>query len=334
MEISSPTASARVSVVIPTRNRDDLLDEALASLVAQTMCEWEAIVIDDGSEKPVSESTLCSRFGSRVRVARHSVSRGGAAAKNTGISLASSSIIAFLDDDDLYACDYLSKALLVLDNFVHLDVLFMGVSWFGKASRWAEDAYTRAMATTLRAAKGTKLSDHLVSFDKELFSAMLRSVPMAFQRPIVRRGALSTIGGYREGCLLWDCDWAIRAAMHGRGALLEERLYRQRVDGQGISSRKNILLEHHLSRIEMTDWLLTHLKNQGKTEFVRQVDDAVTRARISLAYYHASIGEAGKALSAWRMGHRLKNGLNQYIVVLKLLLRAFLNGKLRRYSHQ
>ncbi len=292
--------TSAVSIVIPTHNRPALLEAALDSIVAQTMQNWEAIVVDDASEPPVAIEALREKFGPRLRVIRHEVSRGGAAAKNTGIDAASAPVVAFLDDDDLYAPTYLEKALAALKTFPDIDAVFMSVSWFGKWSKspWAEPAYLRSMERTLAQARGTKIADNLVAFGAELFTAMLRSVPMAFQRPVVRASALKAIGGYREGCLLWDCDWAIRAALRSKVALCQERLYCQRTDGNGVSARRDIELAHHLDSIEIKERLFEELHSCGDQEHAQIVREAVAEAWHSLAYYYSLKGRPLSALSA------------------------------------
>ncbi len=292
--------TSAVSIVIPTHNRPALLEEALGSLLAQTVDSWEAIVVDDASEPPAAIEALRKKFGHRLSAIRHEVSRGGAAAKNSGINAASAPVVAFLDDDDLYAPTYLETALAALNAFPDIDVIFMSVSWFGKWSQsaWADPAYLRSMERTLAEVRGTKIADNLVAFGGDLFAAMLRSVPMAFQRPVVRSSALKRIGAYHEGCLLWDCDWAIRAALRGKAALCQERLYRQRTDGNGVSARRDIELAHHLDSIEMKERLFDELQNQGEREHAQIVQDAVAEAWRSLAYFYSRKGRLLSALTA------------------------------------
>jgi glycosyltransferase involved in cell wall biosynthesis len=239
----------RISIVVPTHNRPALLLEAVQSIAAQTVAEWEAIVVDDASAPPVDAGALPAPLGRKIRVLRHAASRGGAAAKNTGLREAVAPVVAFLDDDDLYEARYVERALAVLDGHPEIDVVFMAISHVGSRAHEAEQGYQAAMANTLRRAAGTEAEPGVVIFGAALFGALLISIPMAFQRPVVRRTALDEIGEYRPDCLLWDNDWALRAALRGRTALLNEPLYRQRVHDRAFSSRGR-KLEQLLSQVE------------------------------------------------------------------------------------
>jgi glycosyltransferase involved in cell wall biosynthesis len=103
-------AGGGVSVVIPTRDRPDLLARTLRSVLAQRDVALEVIVVDDGSRRggtrPVDEID-----DHRLRVLRHDRSRGVSQARNTGIEAAQGEWLAFVDDDDLWAPDKLASQL-------------------------------------------------------------------------------------------------------------------------------------------------------------------------------------------------------------------------------
>jgi len=96
MTVSNP----RVSVVIPTRNRLNLLLRSVRSALQQTLQEIEVIVVIDGEQGRSSSDALARVGDHRVRCLTLPQAAGGAEARNVGIRNARSSWIALLDDDD------------------------------------------------------------------------------------------------------------------------------------------------------------------------------------------------------------------------------------------
>lgn len=316
-----------ITVAVPTHNRPQLLREALASVAAQTHQEWEVVVVDDGSTPPVSLGSLAEVMGEKLRVLRHASPKGGPAAKNTGAQAARGDIIAFLDDDDLYAPEYLERALYVLDRYPQVDVVFMGVSWFGTNARWGEEAYRQAMQKMLQEAGGTETEPGVTLFEDALVGALLNRVPMAFQRPVVRRRAFEAIGGYREGCLLWDCDWATRAALQVPTALLMEGVYRQRADNQGFSSKPERQLEHLLSGIEIRDMLLQKMATQPQYKHKNGLfREAAAKSWFNLAYYYYMSGCPKKSLAAWWQSQKRLVKVGRTKLLIRLLLSVLWRG--------
>jgi glycosyltransferase involved in cell wall biosynthesis len=97
-----------VSVVIPTFNRSEPVQRALRSVLAQTCKDYELIVVDDGS----TDSTLeeLQKFGSSLMILSQE-RRGVSAARNLGISESRGSLIAFLDSDDEWRPEKLSRQI-------------------------------------------------------------------------------------------------------------------------------------------------------------------------------------------------------------------------------
>jgi len=97
---------APVSVIVPTFNRQVLLDRALRSVVAQTLQPQEIIVVDDGS----TDDTQAMLHTKYPHINYYFVdNQGVSAARNKGISVASSPWIAFLDSDDEWLPEKLHK---------------------------------------------------------------------------------------------------------------------------------------------------------------------------------------------------------------------------------
>jgi glycosyltransferase involved in cell wall biosynthesis len=88
-----------LTVVIPTRNRLPMLQEALASLMQQGFERWEAVVVDDASDDD-TWAWLSAQRDPRVRPLRQPRPSERASARNAGMAAARSELLLFLDDDD------------------------------------------------------------------------------------------------------------------------------------------------------------------------------------------------------------------------------------------
>lgn len=116
--------SALVSVIIPSYNRADYIDETIESVLAQTYSSIEIIVIDDGSTDNTRE--IVAKYEPRVRyVWQENAERG--AARNHGLRLAKGEFIAFLDSDDVWLPNKVQKDIEVFNSqpnvgFVYSDI--------------------------------------------------------------------------------------------------------------------------------------------------------------------------------------------------------------------
>jgi glycosyltransferase involved in cell wall biosynthesis len=94
-------SDAAVTAVVPTRDRVELLQRTLRSLVGQRGVAVEVVVVDDGSTTAAADAIRALEHGP-VRVLRNKRSRGVAAARNQGAEAAGAPWVAFCDDDDLW----------------------------------------------------------------------------------------------------------------------------------------------------------------------------------------------------------------------------------------
>ena len=105
----------KFSVVIPLYNKGAYIDLTLRSVEAQTIHDFEIIVIDDGSIDNGAE--IVNSFGDpRVRLIQQE-NAGVSAARNRGISEAKSNYIAFLDADDEWAPDFLETMFSLIRKY-------------------------------------------------------------------------------------------------------------------------------------------------------------------------------------------------------------------------
>jgi len=121
-----PSTTPRlVSVVLIFLNEERHLAEAIASVRAQDYPHWELLLVDDGSTDRSPEIARVAAEGdARIRCLAHpgGVNRGMSASRNLGLSAAQGEYVAFLDADDIYLPQRLSRHVEVLERHPSLNV--------------------------------------------------------------------------------------------------------------------------------------------------------------------------------------------------------------------
>lgn len=119
---------ATVSVIIPTYNRVQLLTKAVASVMAQTMTDWELIISDDGSTDETLDHARSLAFQhANVILVRGETNQGVAWAIRRGVEAAKAKRFALLSDDDEYRPTYLETLSAALDANPDYDMVYSGV---------------------------------------------------------------------------------------------------------------------------------------------------------------------------------------------------------------
>ncbi len=90
----------KISVIIPVYNRVESLKTAIESVFCQSYKNYEIIIVDDGSEKPIKNFIF--PYLHRIRLIELSKNKGVSFARNIGIENAKGDYVAFLDSDDIW----------------------------------------------------------------------------------------------------------------------------------------------------------------------------------------------------------------------------------------
>ena len=113
------------TIIIPTYNRANMLSKALDSVAAQSLTDWECVVVDDGSTDNTKE--LLNEYIARDNRFRYIYQENAerSAARNNGIRNAKGEYICFLDSDDEYLAHNLEKwSLFINKNIATASFLF------------------------------------------------------------------------------------------------------------------------------------------------------------------------------------------------------------------
>lgn len=124
----------RVAVIVPAYGVAHLLGEALASLQAQTLADWECLVIDDGAPDDVAAAVAPFLADPRIRFIA-TANCGVSAARNRAIAETTAPYLALLDGDDMLRPDYLARTVAVLDADPDARLVTVNARIFGAVPR-------------------------------------------------------------------------------------------------------------------------------------------------------------------------------------------------------
>jgi len=200
-----------ISVVIPTHDRRELLAVTLRSVLRQQDVQLDVTVIDDGSTDDTAQFVRGLR-DPRVRYLRNETPQGVCAARNQGIAASTGAWLAFVDDDDLWAPNKLSRQLQAIDD--------TGCFWV-YAGAIEIDEQGRALSGTPPPPPAEVL-ERLPHFDL---------VPGGSSGVMACRAALEKAGWWDPQVFLADWDLWIRLGRIGPPACVPEPLVGYRIHG-------------------------------------------------------------------------------------------------------
>ena len=100
----------KISVIIPTYNREQKIVKSVQSVLEQTYSNLEIIIVDDGSTDH-TEQVVKEIQDERIVYIRQAENQGVSAARNIGVANATADFIAFHDSDDCWHSDKLEKQM-------------------------------------------------------------------------------------------------------------------------------------------------------------------------------------------------------------------------------
>jgi glycosyltransferase involved in cell wall biosynthesis len=220
----------RVSVVMPVRNEERYVEEAITSILRQTFSDFELIVIDDGSTDRTGEVvTAFTAADRRIKVVRPD-GRGLVNALNTGVALARGTYIARMDADDVSLPERLALQVREMDDRPSLGVLGTRVQYI--------DASGRPVG-----AWDVPVGSQLVHW------ALAFGTPIAHPTVMMRRTALPTAPYRTSDPHAEDYDLWVRISRQADLDNLAETLFERRVHGNSVSDQNVTAQEASTLRI-------------------------------------------------------------------------------------
>lgn len=255
----SPTPAPRISVIIPTYNREGYIADAIDSVLQQTCGDFEVIVVDDGSTDGTRERVAA--YGEKVRYIFTS-NRGVGHARNLGMAHARGEFLAFLDSDDVLYPYMLELESRLLD--LHPDVGLV----YGEMSAFDDNGYFDRYH--LKAYHNSAYRDPAVTYDRifersvalgelpdlrgvlaredagflerrayigNIFDAYLVNIIVFQNNMLMRRNLVQTVGFRNERVKYYEeLDYILRISRTHRVCFVDVPTYKLRFHAGQISS--------------------------------------------------------------------------------------------------
>jgi glycosyltransferase involved in cell wall biosynthesis len=119
-----------VSVIIPCYNKGRYLNDTIQSVLNQTYCDFEIIIVDDGSTDTITKHFLSQLNHPNIKVFFKG-HEGVSSTRNFGIEHSNGAFILPLDADDLITSDYLEMGFKVLSENPSVKLVTCNVEYFG-----------------------------------------------------------------------------------------------------------------------------------------------------------------------------------------------------------
>ncbi|MGC1337147.1 MAG: glycosyltransferase [Candidatus Binataceae bacterium] len=220
-----------VSVVIPTFNRAHVVGQAIESVLAQTLTDFELILVDDGSSDNTAE--IVKNFvDPRVRYVRQS-NAGAGLARNRGVDESSADLAAFLDSDDLWMPQKLAASVACAKAHPEVTAVFHDLEW--QHGDEVKPSLIRAFSPTMRrwlAAQNGSAEGVLTP--REIYLMLLEEVPIKPTALIVNKAAFQNCGGFGPVAMAEDWEFLLRFCKRNEFAYVDQPLAVIRVSAESI----------------------------------------------------------------------------------------------------
>jgi glycosyltransferase involved in cell wall biosynthesis len=303
----------KVSVIIPTYNRANIVQQTVDSVLNQTFQDFEIIIIDDGSSDNTEQ--IFRNYSDKVRYKKQKNS-GVNAARNHALQLAKGEYIATLDDDDMWLDYKLELQVEILDKFTDIGFTYSNFfilqsdgsrrsdglsSWHESPIEWTkifEKGFTYnelALQTTIPPIKGDSTLIHI----GDIYHASLYQPHVLPSTALFRRSLLpDSIRFIEHDSICGDWDFFARLSKYHKAAFLnlETTLNRSHEDAFRLTRTDHkIQLDKRIQFIKRVWKSDMPFYREHKTN----VDKMLNRALVELSYLHVMSGNIDAATSAF-----------------------------------
>ncbi|MFC1941147.1 glycosyltransferase [Chloroflexota bacterium] len=267
----------KVSAIILTYNRAHMLREAIESVLNQTYEDFELIVVDNYSSDN-TEPLVKSYSDKRIRYFKNQNNGFIGINRNFGIEKSHGEYIAFLDDDDLWLPEKLTRQVQLLDSDKEIGLIYSDCCVIDSNGDLIANSYFHGRKPVRGNTSG------------EFF----QNNPVPMLTVVIRKEVLDKIGMFNPIYrMALDYDLWLRIAEYYPIDYIEQSLAKYRVHSESGYHLNTV--SHYQETLQiMDDWLSR--EKDTKRRFIGKIKQNKVRVYLSLISYHFQNHNRGKAL--------------------------------------
>jgi glycosyltransferase involved in cell wall biosynthesis len=293
-----------ISVIIPFLNMRRFLADAVESVYAQTVPDWEILLVDDGSDDGGAGAAeeYARRDPQRVRALLPAPAdpHGASAARNRGLREARGEYIAFLDADDIWLPEKLDRQKKIMEESPRAAMTFARVHYFfdnpAEGKGWDQPF--------------APLEERVYD-PPELTAAFLRdsNIYPCPTATLIRKQALADVGGFEERFRKVRTDLAVWSKLSLNFPVHADSGFVARYRQHGQSSVAQLFSDpvaHRKNEMEFWTWLLGYLDHFPE-KIRREPEDLVCRQLLRMIMSEMSDGkEMNPVVWRWAILRRIR----------------------------
>lgn len=291
-----------VSIVLPTHNGEQYLENSIRSCLDQTYCDIELIVVDDCSSDGTSQ-ILQGFDDPRIRVIRNQMNRGLPVSLNIGFRCSRGEYLTWTSDDNWYSHEAIETLVKVLDSNREVGFVY--------SDYWTVNS------------NGEITGLQQVVDPEDFLTSDSNGIGACF---LYKREVYQTVGEYNDKWrLVEDYDYWIRIAQQFRVFAFHHPLYFYRYHMGSLTSQFSVY------RIKFMSLKLARAHRiVSRSQYISRLGDV----NIGMAFFFRELNNRPKTLYRLMLGvaqnprHVLNVGV--WSVFMEMLLGRNLNSKIRR----
>ena len=187
----------KVSVIIPTYNREKYIADCIQSVIEQTFSDWELIIVNDGSTDNTEK--VIFQYSEKIKYIYQN-NAGVQTARNKGFSVSTGEYILFLDSDDILLPHNLEYLVKILDNDKNIDVSYGWYFWMDENKEPVVNPYSRIRHESYPPECSFWPDSYLPpdgsTLEGKIFPEILCEESILIGSTLIRRKCLENVGGF------------------------------------------------------------------------------------------------------------------------------------------